>query len=98
MSRQGTWRPGRLAAPYVLGALVVFVAPALVTAGLAFTEYSGITRPRFVGLDNLTSLLRDPAARSAAAATGWLVLLVVPLRLALGVVAALATRASGINV
>jgi multiple sugar transport system permease protein len=85
------WRPGRLATAYVLGATLVFLAPMLATLGLAFTDYTGITAPRFVGLDNLRALSNDPAARAAAVTTAWLVLLIVPARLALATVAALVT-------
>jgi multiple sugar transport system permease protein len=89
------WKPGRLALPYVVGACLVFVVPLGVTVALAFTDYTGITSPRWVGADNLRSLVGDPAVRAAAVTTGWMVLLIVPLRLALATFAALVTFGPG---
>jgi multiple sugar transport system permease protein len=90
-----TWRPGRLAAPYVAGVTLLFVVPLIVTTALAFTEYHGLATPRFTGFDNLREASRDDALHRAALTTGLLVLVVVPLRLVLAVAASLALWGRG---
>lgn len=77
--------PGRgaalLAAPYAVGLLALLIVPALVTAGLAFTDYDLIGAPRYAGLDNFGDLLDDPAFADALGATVAFVVLAVPLRI-----------------
>lgn len=45
-----------LLAPYLLGTLVLFVVPALMTVAVSFTDYQGIKPPTWVGLDNFRRL------------------------------------------
>ncbi len=71
-----------LLAPFVAGALVLVVFPAVVTFGLAFTEYDSLTPARWVGLDNLRALDDDAFLRDALKASAIFVALAVPLRLA----------------
>lgn len=74
-----------MVAPYVAGALLLFVAPALLTFGLSLFEADLIRDPRFVGLDNFTRLVEDPIGREVMWRSALLVALAVPLRLALAV-------------
>ncbi len=88
-SRSGRWRPGLLAAPYLVGTGLLVAVPLVAALGLALTDYSGLVSPEFTGLDNLRRALSDPALGRALTATLLLVLLVVPLRLGLSLAAAL---------
>jgi multiple sugar transport system permease protein len=88
-----TARAGRpailLAGPYLVGVAVLVVAPAVAVTLLAFTEYYGFAPPRYTGLANLERALADPLLARAAVNTALLIALVVPLRLALALGAAL---------
>lgn len=84
--RSGLWR---LLTPFAVGALALVVAPAVATGVFAFTRYDAITPPRFVGLDVFRDLLRYPELHDSLVATGWFLLLAVPLRVAGGLALAL---------
>ena len=53
-----------LLAPYLFGLAVLVFFPAVVTFGLALTEYDLIRSPRFVGLDNSASCGAIPSSRA----------------------------------
>lgn len=74
---------GRLAAPYAVGLLLVVVVPLLAGAALGLTEFSGVERPEYVGLDQVRRALDDEALGRAVRTTLVLVALVVPTRLLL---------------
>lgn len=74
---------GRLGVPYVVGLVLVVGLPLLAGAALGLTEFHGIDRPRFIGLDHVRDALDDDALHRALKATGLLVALVVPTRLLL---------------
>jgi len=84
--RHGRYRPGlwRLLAPFGLGALVLVVAPAVVTAVYAFTRYDALSPARFVGFDVFRDLWRYPELHDSLEATAWFLVLAVPLRVAGG--------------
>ncbi len=69
-------------APFVVGATVLVVAPALATFGLALFHYDGLSAPRWAGLDNFDALLDDPFLADAVRASLLFIVLAVPLRLA----------------
>lgn len=69
-----------MAAPFVLGAFVLIAAPALVTAGYAFTSYDGFSSPRFVGLGTIRSVLSDYELHRSLRASAAFLVLAVPLR------------------
>jgi multiple sugar transport system permease protein len=68
--------------PFVLGTVTLVLIPALITFGLAFFEYDGLTDPQWVGLDNVRALFDDPLLADAAIASLIFVMFAVPLRLA----------------
>lgn len=70
------------AVPFVVGASLLVFVPALAALALAFTEYSAVAPPRFVGLDNFSRLLSDSAFHQALGNSFIHVLLTVPLRVA----------------
>ncbi len=72
----------RLAFPFLGGLGLLIALPALAAAALAFTEYSGLGAPRFVGIDNFERLIGDSGFREALGNSGLYVLMSVPLRVA----------------
>lgn len=84
-------------APYLLGTLVLVVAPALMTLVVSFTDYQGIKAPTWVGLDNFRRLAETPLVRVSLYNTLIFAGLAVPLRLlgALGLALLLGARRAG---
>ena len=68
--------------PYVAGVSFLVVLPALVTFGLALTEYDLIRAPRFSGLENFRELWHDDVFRTALVNSAVFAAIAVPLRLA----------------
>ena len=70
-----------LLTPFVMGALLLIVLPALLTLVLAFTEYDALSAPVWSGLDNFRTIFRRDifwiAVRNSLAFVG----LAVPLQL-----------------
>lgn len=67
--------------PYLVGVLVLFGLPLLLTLGLAFFTYDGLSRPVWSGLFNLNELIREPLFRVALSNSLTFVFLAIPLRL-----------------
>lgn len=82
-------RRSPLALPYLLGSLLLVLAPLVLAVGLAFTSYFGFRAPEPTGLDNLSRMAGDTMYWRAVGVSALLALLVVPLRLGLAVGAAL---------
>lgn len=80
-------------APYALGALALFLVPALLTFVLAFTDASLVEPPAFVGADNFTQLTKDVVFDDVLRQTLLFVALVVPIRLLVATGAALLLHA-----
>lgn len=78
-----------LGAPFALGALLLVVGPAVVTAGYAFTTYDGLSPATWNGLQTFRDVLADPELHSTMRSTGWFLLLAVPLRVGGGLLLAL---------
>ena len=70
-----------MAAPYALGLVGLVTLPALVTFGLALTEYDLIRPARFVGVENFRELAGDPVFRIALRNSLVFAAIAVPLRL-----------------
>ncbi|HZA19804.1 MAG TPA: sugar ABC transporter permease, partial [Actinomycetota bacterium] len=87
----------RLALPYLAGLSVLVAIPAAAGLGLAFTEFSGIERPSWVGLDNFERMLSDDLFWTALGNSAIYVALAVPLRIvaALGFALLLHRRSRG---
>ncbi|WP_148256651.1 carbohydrate ABC transporter permease [Kribbella flavida] len=85
-------RPGArspLAVPYLLGSLLLVLAPLVLAGALAFTDYYGFRAPEFSGVRNLVRLAGDRPFWDAVGVSALVALVVVPLRLLLAVGAAL---------
>jgi multiple sugar transport system permease protein len=76
-------------APYCLGLGVLVGLPALVTFGLALTEYDLLTDPSFIGLDNFRELARDDVFATALKNSLVFAAIAVPLRLGAALMLAL---------
>ncbi len=68
-------------APYLLGSVLLVVAPALATAGIAFTHYNAIRPPVWAGLDNFRRLVASPLVQTSLRGSFIFLGLAVPLRL-----------------
>ena len=71
-----------LLVPYVLGATLLVVIPALASFGFAFTRFDGISAPRWDGLDVFADLFVSPEFQDSVRATAVIVAIAVPLRIA----------------
>lgn len=78
-----------LALPYLLGSALLVLAPLVLAAGLAFTDYFGFRAPEFTGAENLVRLAHDETFWDAVGISALVAVIVVPLRLFLAVGAAL---------
>ncbi len=87
--RDGRLGVALLLAPYAVGVMLLVALPALVTFGLALTDWDLLTAPRFTGLGNFDELLSDPIFHQALRNSLLFMALVVPLRLAAALTAAL---------
>jgi len=81
--------------PYLLGLTVLVAVPLVGAVGLAFTDYTGLNSPTFVGLDNFRRLAGDDNFWQALGNTGVYVAIAVPLRLAAAVSFALLLHRRG---
>lgn len=83
MTRRVGYRAGLwwLLAPFLVGAGLLVLLPAVLTAAFAFTSYDGLAPARFVGLQTFQDLLAYSELRRSLAATALFLLLAVPLRL-----------------
>ena len=86
--------------PFALGAAALVVLPAALTAGLALTDATGLSAPRWTGLGNLRRMLDDPGLRLSLQASSLYVAISVPLRLlvatGLGLLLAAPRRGAGL--
>ncbi|MGH2735381.1 MAG: carbohydrate ABC transporter permease [Actinomycetota bacterium] len=81
--------PTLLARPYLAALVLLMALPVIATVALAFTEYFGITAPRFIGLDNFVRMIGSDRFWTALANSFIYILIAVPLRLVAAVGAAL---------
>src|SRR5512140_351602 len=88
-----------LLAPYLIGAGLLVVLPALLTFGLAFAAYDALSPPLFNGLWNFNEILREPLFPVALRNSAYFIMLAVPLRLlgALGLALLLNLRRPGVG-
>lgn len=75
--------------PFILGFLLFTLYPFVSSFALGLTDYNGISPPEFAGLDNYISMFRDENFRSAFSVTMKYVLILVPLKLIISLLAAL---------
>ncbi len=84
-----------LLAPFLAGATALVLVPAVVTAGYAFTEYDGLSAPRFAGVETLYSLLTYPGFRRSLVSSAVFLVVAVPVRVLGGLALALLLHRRG---
>ena len=77
-------------APTIVGLAILSAGPIVATLGISLTEWDLLTPPRFVGLDNFTTLLGDERFLIALRNTVLFTVLSIPLDMALALFLALA--------
>jgi multiple sugar transport system permease protein len=94
-----TYRRGLLwmLSPYLLGAVVLVLLPALLAAGIAFFRYDGLSPARYVGWQNFREIFNEPLLKIALNNSLVFVLLAVPLRVLLALCLALLYRGRGMG-
>jgi multiple sugar transport system permease protein len=70
-----------LAAPFLIGVVVLVAAPALLTVVMSTFEWDLVSRPRFVGVANFSELLKDDIFKISLRNSLWYVAVSVPLKL-----------------
>jgi multiple sugar transport system permease protein len=70
-----------LAAPFLIGVVVLVAAPALFTVVMSTFEWDLVSRPRFVGAANFNELLKDDLFKISLRNSLWYVAVSVPLKL-----------------
>ena len=79
--------------PFILGFILFFIIPALVSLWLTMYDWNMIQRPFFIGLGNFQRILRDPLFRQSLKVTATYSLVSVPVSLVLAFVIALLMNA-----
>src|SRR5687768_11438225 len=94
------WELYALLSPYLVGALILVLFPALLSFALAFTEYDALAAPTWNGIQNFRDLATDRLLRIAMRNSLYFIVLAVPLRLlaALGLALFLNQARRGIGV
>jgi multiple sugar transport system permease protein len=87
-------------APFLIGTLILVALPALLSFGLAFTRYDGLSAPEWHGTLNFREIFADPLFVTAARNSLVFILLAVPLRVlgALALALLLRQRRRGVGV
>lgn len=78
MRRQEAWLAALLVLPSTLGIVVFAVLPIAASLGISLTNWGGLSKPSYVGLQNYATALGDSRAVSALSHTLFYVLLAVP--------------------
>ncbi|WP_337103514.1 carbohydrate ABC transporter permease [Paenibacillus sp. YIM B09110] len=76
-------------APALLGLSLFHLLPAAASLVLSFTEWNGLTKPIFVGLDNFTALFRDTEFIQSIRNTVYFTVISVPVSIGLATVASI---------
>ncbi|AZS88361.1 carbohydrate ABC transporter permease [Streptomyces griseoviridis] len=83
--------------PWIAGFLLLTAGPMIASLYYAFTSYNLFTPPRWIGLDNFTTMFHDPRWQKSVEVTLKYVVVATPLKLllALGVALLLAQKRRG---
>jgi multiple sugar transport system permease protein len=86
-------------APYLTGLILLYLLPALLAIGVAFTDFDALSPPRWIGFGNFRRMLQDPDFWNGLRASLVFVALAVPLRVggALGLALLLYRQAPGVT-
>jgi multiple sugar transport system permease protein len=97
--KRETWAAYAFLSPWIFGFLVFTSGPMVASFVLSLTEYDVLTPPRYVGLENYSTLIDDPKVRKSLANTLIFTVMLVPatmiVALALAMVLLRVGRAAG---
>lgn len=68
-------------APWIVGAVCLSLVPMIASVVLSFTRYNMLTSPKFIGLQNFTTLFADTRFHNSLKVTFTYVIVSVPLQL-----------------
>jgi multiple sugar transport system permease protein len=75
--------------PALVGVVLLELVPAALTTALAFAEFDALSAARWVGLHNFAALAANPSFAQALRASGFFLLLSLPIRFGTSLLAAL---------
>jgi multiple sugar transport system permease protein len=97
--RRETWAAYAFLSPWLLGFLIFTSGPMVASFVLSLTEYDVLTPPRYIGLENYSTLVDDPKIRKSLANTLIFTAMLVPatmiVALALAMILIRVGRAAG---
>jgi len=71
-----------LIAPWLIGFLIMYLIPMIISIYFSFTKYNLLSAPVFIGIDNFTRMFfHDPSFWKSLGVTFYYVFMLVPLRL-----------------
>ena len=71
-----------LIAPWLIGFLIMYLIPMIISIYFSFTKYNLLSPPVFIGIDNFTRMFfHDPSFWKSLGVTFYYVFMLVPLRL-----------------
>jgi multiple sugar transport system permease protein len=76
--------------PWIIGFLVLFAAPMIISLLLAFTEWNLVNAPKWVGFGNFVTLFHDPLIRTALINTAFYAFISTPLYACIGLALSIA--------
>jgi multiple sugar transport system permease protein len=87
--RRETWAAYAFLSPWIIGFLVFTSGPMVASFVLSLTEYEILTPPRYVGLENYSTLIDDPKVRRSLANTLIFTVMLVPATMAVALALAM---------
>lgn len=75
--------------PWIVGFLALTLGPMLVSLQYAFSDYSGLDTPRFIGVANFVEMVGDSQFWTALYNTIYFVFISVPLQISMGLLLAI---------
>lgn len=66
--------------PYLLGLILLFLLPALLSIPFAFTEFDALSPPRWIGLDNFKEMFSDRLFWNGLGVSLFFIVTAIPLR------------------
>lgn len=89
--KAGEWRDGWLfAAPFVLGFMLFWLGPMLYSLFIVTQDWNLLSKPEFVGAENIIRLFNDPLLLKSLKATALYTFISVPLQIIIALLLALA--------
>lgn len=76
-------------APWIIGFLLFTVVPIIYSVYISFTEWTMLSSPQWVGLDNFREMVRDPDIKHSLWVTTKYSLISVPLRMTIALLMAM---------